>query len=347
MLPEWRALTATSARSPLEAPDWQLPLAQAYHGAEPVRFLAWRRGEQLVGVAPFGVTADWPRVRPLRQLALWGNLGSRMRGMVDVVAQADARDEVLDGLCAWLRTDRDWDVLRMVRPQFGSTTPARLKAAAANAGWIYAQYANVRSTTFQLALPQTLDEWEGVLASKTRRTQRWQGRKFAELRGGRVDAVIDESGVGEALDATQRLLATRWGEREVYFHGDPKFRPLLDEALPRLMRAGAAWLSVARDDAGVQACLVTLALNGYAMSLLLAATSATDYRPFSLGNQVFDQGIREAIRRGCHTYDFLWAGGYKENYWHAEPRLLESAVIGRGVMGRAAARLLARRIGGS
>jgi CelD/BcsL family acetyltransferase involved in cellulose biosynthesis len=211
-------------------------------------------------------------------------------------------------------------------------------------GWVYAPYSNLRSTTYQVALPATVDEWEQALASKTRRTLRWQTRKFAEARDGIIEPVIEIGAFPEALDALQRLLAARWGSKEVYFHAEPRFRRLLDESLPELAARGSAWLSAARDRDGVAAVLVTVAQNGYAMSLLLGANGEPEYRPYSLGNHVFDEGIREAVRHGCHTYDFLWAGGYKQDYWHAQPRVLESAVVGRGLIGRLAAPRIAARI---
>ena len=43
------------------------------------------------------------------------------------------------------------------------------------------------------------------------------------------------------------------------------------------------------------------------------------------------------------NYDFLWVGGYKESFWHATPRHLESAMVGRGVIGKVAAKVLASR----
>jgi len=104
LLPEWRALAETSARSALEAPDWQLPLARRYLNRYGTRFLAWRAGDQLVGVAPLALIADRPPIRPIRQLAWWGSVGPRMRGLTDVVATDAARDEVLDSFGAWLRT---------------------------------------------------------------------------------------------------------------------------------------------------------------------------------------------------------------------------------------------------
>ena len=93
------------------------------------------------------------------------------------------------------------------------------------------------------------------------------------------------------------------------------------------------WVDLARDASGIRACLVTFALNGRAVALVMGVSYDDDVRKMSLGKGLFDRSISEAIRRGCTTYDFLWAGGYKESFWHAEPRTLESLVQGRGLRG--------------
>jgi CelD/BcsL family acetyltransferase involved in cellulose biosynthesis len=348
LLDEWRALAARSARSGLESPDWLLPLARNYLAGDAPRFLAWRDGGgELVGAAPLSLLADRPRWRPLRQLYFWGTSGPRMRGLVDLVATDPVRDELLDSLCAWLRSDREWDVLRILRPQFGSPTPARLRVEAGSAGWAYAGFHNpVRSTTYQLDLPDSAEGWQRHLGSKARKVMRWEVRKFADFRGGSVEAAVEDAALPGALDAVEALLRERWGEEEVYFRVDQRFRGLLRESIPLMARHGSAWASVARDESGIRGVLVSLAQNGYAMALMVAMTTDPDYRPFSLGKHLFDAGIGEAVARGCHVYDFLWIGGYKESFWHAVPRDLESAMVGRGIVGRAAARLLANREAG-
>jgi hypothetical protein len=320
-----------------------LPLARRYLTRYGTRFLTWRDGIELVGVAPLSLIADRPPVRPLRQLALWGTIGPRLRGLVDVLAHDERRDEVLDGFAAWLRANGEWDMLRIVRPQLGSPTPARLRDEAPQAGWAYVPYSNVRSTTFQLDLPDSLEGWGRHLGSKSRKVMRWEMRKFAEFRGGRIEAATDRAAVVGALDAVERLLRERWGEAEVYFANDPEFRGFVHESVPALVERGGAWLTVARDDAGIQGVLVSMAQNGYAMALTIAMTTDPAYKPLSLGKHLFDAGLAEAVVRGCHNYDFLWVGGYKESFWHATPRHLESAMVGRGVVGRIAARVLAGR----
>jgi CelD/BcsL family acetyltransferase involved in cellulose biosynthesis len=305
--------------------------------------LVWRSGSELVGVAPLSLIADRPPVRPIRQLALWGTIGPRMRGLVDVLARDDVRAGVLESFADWLAGNAEWDVLRVVRPQLGSPTPAQLRARAPRAGWSYASFSNVRSTTFQLDLPDSMESWEKHLGSKARKVMRWEMRKFAEFRNGQIDADVSPLEIPQALDAAERLLRARWGDKEVYFVPDPSFRDFVHEAVPLMDEQDAAWLTVARDDQGIQGVLVSLAQNGWAMALTIAMTSDRDYRAFSLGKHLFDVGLAEAVRRGCHNYDFLWVGGYKESFWHATPRHLESAMVGRGLIGRVAAPLLARR----
>jgi hypothetical protein len=327
----------------LDAPDWLLPLARRYLMQYDVRVLVWRDGDELVGVAPFSLIADKPPIRPLRQLALWGTIGPRLRGLADVLARDDARPTVLDGMCDWLDTHGEWDLLRIVRPQMGSPTPARVRTEASRSGWKYVDYTNVRSTTFQLDLPESPEGWEKHLGSKSRKVMRWELRKFAEHGNGRLEIATGDAAVHEALDAVERLLHERWGAGEIYFANDPEFRGFVHEAVPAMVEHDGAWITVARNDDGIQGVLVSLAQNGYAMALTIAMTTNPDYKPFSLGKHLFDAGLAEAVRRGCRNYDFLWVGGYKEEFWHATPRHLESAMVGRGFVGKLAARVLASR----
>jgi len=96
----------------------------------------------------------------------------------------------------------------------------------------------------------------------------------------------------------------------------------------------------------MQGVLVSIAQNGYGMALMVAMTTDPVYRSYSLGKHLFDAGLAESVRRGCRNYDFLWVGGYKESFWHATPRLLESAFVGRGLIGKQVARAWAKRESG-
>ena len=344
LAPAWRELADGAARAPLDSPDWLLPIARRYLRNEELRFLTWWAADQLVGVAPLTLVVKRPRLRPLRELTLWGSTGPRMRGLGDVVARAKVRKAVVDSLSAWLATNGEWDVASIIRPQHGSITPRRLRRRAAAAGWSYLTTASGRSTTYQLDLPANEERWEELLGAKKRKAMRWEVRKFGELHGGTIETISGGPELGAAIDAVERLLRARWGESEVYFTPDPTFRPFVHEAVRAMAGHGAAWVTVARDESGIQGGLISLAQNGWAMALTIAITNDERYRPLSLGKNLFEAGLREAIRRGCHTYDFLWQGEYKQQFWGAQPRHLETAVVGRGLVGKLAAQAVARRL---
>ena len=128
-------------------------------------------------------------------------------------------------------------------------------------------------------------------------------------------------------------MAARWGDAELDFGPDPAFAPFLEEAISGMLGRDSAYVDLCRDASGIRACLVTLILNRHAVALVMGVSYDDDVKKMSLGKQLFDASIGEAIRRNCRTYDFLWAGGYKESFWHAQPRTLESLVVGRGLRG--------------
>lgn len=343
-VPEWRAFSAKAARSPFESPDWLLPWYRHYgHRARP-RVLVWRAGGEVVGVAPLVVTRS-RRGTTLTELALWAGFGPALRGLVDVVATDEHRAGVEASFAAWLATGpQRWDLLNLLRLPAGSTTPATITDAGETGGWRSVDLSgSVRSETWVIELPADLDGWARHLGAKARHNMRTEARRL-ERAGGTWEQSTDPALVEDVVAALRRLMAERWGAAEVDFAPDPAFEPFLIDAFRAMLAAGAMWFDLARDASGaIRACLVTFALNGRAVAVLMGVSYAEDVRKMSLGKQLFDRSASEAIRRGCGTYDFLWVGGYKESFWHASPRYLHSVVIGRGMRGLSAAGYVALR----
>ncbi len=334
IVPEWRELAAAAARSPFESPDWLVPWSRHYAGGARPRVLTWRVGGRLVGVAPLVASRTRQLAMALTELHFWAGFGPALRGQVDVLATDEHRTAVLAGLTGWLRDgSQRWDVLNALRLPAGSETPAALVAAGADAGWRTVRLTGVvRSVTYVIELPPDLDGWARHLGSKARHNMRTEENRFGRARGS-FEQRTDPAVAVDAVDAIRRLMAARWGDEELDFGPDPAFEPFLVDAFGALLGAGAMWADIARDESGIRACLVTFALNGRAVALMMGVSYDDDVRRMSLGKGLFDRSISEAIRRGCSTYDFLWAGGYKESFWHAEPRTLESLVQGRGLRG--------------
>jgi CelD/BcsL family acetyltransferase involved in cellulose biosynthesis len=331
---EWRDLAAAAARSPFESPDWLMPWHRHYAGDARPCVLTWRVDGRLVGVAPLVASRTRQLGTALTELHFWAGFGPALRGQVDVLATEEHRTAILAGLTGWLRDGSvRWDILNALRLPAGSDTPAALVEAGAGAGWRTVRLTGVvRSVTYVIELPEDLDGWARHLGPKARHNMRTEERRF-ERAGGSFEQRTDPAVAPDAVDAVRRLMAARWGHEEIDFGPDPAFEPFLVDAFGALLGAGAMWVDVALDDSGIRACLVTCELNRRAVALVMGVSYDDDVRKMSLGKGLFDRSISEAVRRGCSTYDFLWAGGYKESFWHAEPRTLESLVQGRGLRG--------------
>jgi CelD/BcsL family acetyltransferase involved in cellulose biosynthesis len=181
-------------------------------------------------------------------------------------------------------------------------------------------------------LPADQEGWHEFLGPKARHNMRTEAARFARA-GGRFEQVTDPAIAAEAVRAIRRLMTERWGERELDFAPDPDFEPFLLDAFAAMLGDGALFVDLARDESGIRAGLATMVLNGRAVALVMGVSYDERVRKMSLGKQLFDRSIAEAVRRGCRTYDLLWVGGYKETFWHAQPRTMESLVVGRGLRG--------------
>lgn len=331
--PAWRAFAAAHASSPFDSPDWLRPWYRHYAAGSRPRVLVWRLDGRVVGVVPLVVRREGLLVRR-NELGLWGGSGPAIRGLTDLLATDEHRGPVLDGLVDWLAGGgQPWDVLHVLRLPPGSELPARLTRAADRHRWMTVSLTGVvRSTTYAIDLPAGEEGWRVFLGPKARHNLRTEANRF-ERAGGRFERTVHPSIAVEAVAALRRLMALRWADRELDFAPDPAFEPFLVETLGAMLASGSLQLDLARDASGIRACLVTMTLNRRAVALAMGVSRDEDVRRMSLGKQLFDRSISEAVRRGCLTYDFLWAGGYKEAFWHAAPRTMESLVVGRGLRG--------------
>ncbi len=338
----WRELARTSALSPFQAPDWLLPWWRHYGvGLEP-RLLTWWDGERLVGLAPLALRSPWTRLGDrVRELVFWGAAGQTrsplMRGFVDLLAAPDHDAQVRAAFDAWLDSDAsDWNLFSLLRLPSGSPTPDRLRALAAQRHWrtVHPGQADISMANI-LDLPADLDAWDARSDRKARYNMRREVRLFAERANGRFDVVADAAGVAEALAAIARLAGERWQEREHHFRGDPAFGAFMADAAARMAEAGQAYAVVARDDDGIVAAALTLAVNGRAAVPLIGVSSDAAYNHLAVGKNLFARSIAEAITRGARTYDFLLGGDYKRTFWHASPVQLDNLLVGRGLAGSA------------
>jgi CelD/BcsL family acetyltransferase involved in cellulose biosynthesis len=332
--PEWRAFAAAHAASPFDSPDWLRAWWRHYASDAHPRLLAWRGPDgELAGVAPLHVRRTGNLAR-LTELGLWAGHGPALRGLADVVATDEQRPAVLESLAGWLADGpQPWDLLSLLRLPPGSATPKVLDAAAMDRRWRTVSLTNiVRSTTYLVDLPPDEAGWKEFIGAKARHNMRTEANRFTRA-GGAFEHAAEPAAAVEAVGAIRALMTARWGERELDFGPDAAFEPFLAEAFESMLANGSLYMDLARDAQGIRACLATMVLNRRAVALVMGVSYDPDVKKMSLGKQLFDRSIGEAVRRGCTTYDFLWAGGYKESFWHAQPRTLESRTYGRGLRG--------------
>lgn len=332
LVPAWRDLVRDAGAPPFCSPDWLLPWRRHYATRGDAFLLIWRDGSGLAGVMP--LVRHRRRLPPVTELAPWANSGTSLRGLVDLVARPDLAAGIADSLIGWLGgPGARWDVLSLLRLPPGSETSGRLAEMGAAKGYGVASNTGVvRSDTYVLDLPRGEDGGPPVLGSKARHNLRTEAHRFERL-GGRYEQPTGAGAVAEVVRAVRELSEARWGPAERTFRTDPVAEPFLVEALGAMADGDSLLLDVARDETGVRAALATLVVGRRAVALLIGVSGAEDLRRVSLGKQLFASSIDACVGRGAETYDFLWAGGYKEAFWGATPRRLESLVVGRGPIG--------------
>lgn len=340
--PAWRLLAEAAAATPFEHPDWLVPWFDAYGPPDEPLVLAWRRGDDLVGVVPLLAQGRGSRLRAGTDLVLWGGRGPLLRGFVDVVARAVDRPAVEAAFLRWLAAgEAGWRLLHLLRLPPGSKTDPAIRRAAAAEGWRVVDLTGVvRSTTYVIDLPADADGWQRYLGPKARHNMRREVRLFGKRRAGRYERWTAPEAADAVVDELRRLLGERWGAAEGYFRVDPRFDGFLRTALRALLARNVAYVDVAVEPAGPVGLLVTFVVARAAAAVLIGLRPDHELAPLSIGKNLFDASIGEAVARGAATYDFLWVGGYKETFWHATPRRTTSLVVGRGRIGR----LLSRSI---
>ncbi len=340
----WQGLAEAAATTPFEHPAWLLPWFETYGRPDAPLVLAWRRKGELVGLVPLLAVA---RRRPLArsELLVWGGRGPLLRGSVDLLARTEDRRDVVDAFAAWLaRGDPSWGLFHLLRLPPGSPTEPALRALAAREGWHLVDLTGVvRSTTYVIDLPADLEGWQRYLGPKARHNMRREVRLFARRRAGRYERWTDPAATDEVVDALRRFMGERWGTAEGYFRVDPRFDGFLRRALRAMLAAGVAYVDVALEPSGPVGLLVTFVVGRSAAAVLIGLRADPELGPLSIGKNLFDASIGEAVARGAASYDFLWVGGYKETFWHATPRRTASLVLGRGWVGRLASRAIELR----
>ena len=331
LVPAWRQIAA-AAGAPFGGPDWLMPWLRHYAAGRPL-LVTWWVGEELVGLAPVVHRVARRRGAVVREAAFWGATRTPLDGWVGVLALPAVADAVARDFGDWLARDAPaWDVFHYLRVPAGTPT----------AGWLERRTGLRRleltgvlqSEEYVVDLPADGSEWQGYFGPRARHEMRRAARRFAESHGGRYEIVVDPAEADGLVDALRHLLADRWGEEEVYFRSGDRFAAFLADVFRTSFASGSGFAVAARiEPAATAGCLFVLSAGREAAAVMVGMSVDPTLRQLSVGKALFHRAMDELVGRGAGTLDFLTQGGYKETFWGARSRTLQSGILGRGPVG--------------
>lgn len=303
--PGWSALwERCPAATPFQAPEWLLPWYRHFAAPNPLRVLALRRGNRLVGLAPLFLH-HW---RGRRQLSL---LGTGITDRLDILLEPGAEESGARLILEHLGEHRDrWDVCDL--EQLPAACPL-LRAPVPDGLAACTEEQDVCPT---LSLPESVEELVGAASSRLPAKLRYYRRRVERIGPVRFETA-DEAKLDEFLGVLFRLHRARWREagEEGMLH-DSDVREFHREIAAGFLARGVLRLSVLRIGAEIAAAYYGFAAKGRAYYYI--GGWDPEFDRLSVGHLLVGHAIGEAIREGATEFDFLRGReGYKYR-WGAE-----------------------------
>lgn len=313
---EWQALWEHCPDlTPFQHPAWLVPWARHFGGDEFLT-ITLRRGERLVGLAPFFINVDTYEGRGEREGRSLLLLGTGNTDYLDILVDPELGAVGVEWMlgAALEAAECDRCELRQLRP--GSP----LLAAALPAGWGGRVVDDEPCPV--LTLPATVVELETTIRrSHLARIRR--DRRRLERQGTVTLAPATAEEFDEAFGALVRLHQKRWrglGEPGVF--GDPAALAFHREAATAFLQQGWLRLLALRLDGKVIASHYTFRCRGRIYNYLGGFDEA--YSHWSPGMLTLAHGVEDAVREGARHVDFLrgrepykyeWGATDSPTYW--------------------------------
>lgn len=331
----WDELLARSDADPLFMSwDWQSRwwMHHAPSLGATLRIAAVYARDRLVGIAPFYArTVVARRMLSSRRLELigiaWRGPEAMFSDYLDIIADRERRDAVIEALDEWLEAQPFWDELALCCTKRDGVA-ARL-ATERLGRWTYVREVDPL-TGWCARLPPRFEDYVQALPQEVRRKLFNQRRRLAEPR---IDYAT-EADLEETLALLWRLSAERWDGRVPppqvqQFHRDMAFA---------LARRGELRLS-RLCTAGQPRSVLYGVERGGTVYYLQSGFDPAGARGMSLGYLHFGYAIEAACHEGVRRFDFLAGRGRHRDY--KRDLLTEIVpVVSYHVVRRAVARVL-------
>jgi CelD/BcsL family acetyltransferase involved in cellulose biosynthesis len=354
---EWRRLEERCPDlTPFSTWDWCGSVAKHYGDDLRPLVLAFRDGDDLVGVAPFAET----RLAGLRLLRFLSSGPGRypMADYQDFVVAEGHENEVIDALCDELARQRYWDMLHLQELPASSRTTGRLIAGAAARGWptLLAPGSDVHL----LSINDTWDSYKATLSRTTRNDTGRQTRKLIAERAASFASVDGgEAAVHTAMEALFDLHTRRWraaGRPGIL--GTERRQGFDQEVAARFASRGMLMLSLLRSGEETIAVKYGFLKDGVQYHYAGGYSPDPEWNHFRLGMVLDLQIIKEAFEQGVRCVDFMRGDGHYKDHYRMETRVNQDlllfrsqrarlqyrlAQVARGAMGRLRRKLTERK----
>ena len=299
LVPEWLALWERTDATPFQSPAWLLPWWQTFRPGELFTVVVRREG-LLVGLAPFYIE-DGVYGRRLLPLGLG------LTDHLDILIDGAYFESVAEAIVSIYRQRGDvWDFwcLEELAPD---ASARRLPIAD------LLQSETSQSTCPTLELPIYEASWHRTAAGR-----RWR-RAWNRLGRHSAVGVIegDLSNAEALLDSLIALHTRRWealGQAGVL--SDLRVQRFHRKAVPLLLRAGVLRLFALLIKDKVVGVYYGFAHKARGYGYLSGFDP--DFGPDSPGTALLGHAIRDAVRSGCRTFDFLRGQEAYKYAWGAE-----------------------------
>jgi CelD/BcsL family acetyltransferase involved in cellulose biosynthesis len=315
--PQWRDLYDRCPwATPFQSPEWVESWLAHVYGGGAIWSLAVRRGSDLVALAPLyihGTEED----HGARQVSF---LGTGVSDYLDIIADPQYAAAAADAVADYLASRADtWQLcdLQELRPD-----SLLLRTRFPEALGVHIEEGDPCPV---VALPETVEAFEGGLNGKFRKHLRYYLRRLSERAEVRFEEAAPAT-LGELLDALLRLHQARWQERGEL--GVLAYEPLQQfhrEVAASLLAKGELHMHALRAGGEIVAVAYGFVTHGRVYYYL--GGFDPEWESFSVGSLIVRHSIEAAIRKGAREYDFLRKGETYKYRWGAQDRVNRRLVL--------------------
>lgn len=288
---EWKALWRRAPGStPFQSPMWLLPWWSRF-GGEELYTVALRDADELTALAPLYILRD-------EDESLGLLLGTGVSDYLDMLGHGDVLTPLAAADCQL------WDLqqLRPSSPLLAAETPA----------------AFTESREEQDRCPILPLEGD-LLSTHARKKLRYYRRALEREAPLRFEAPTAEN-LDELLTALYELHAARWRQRNMPgVLADDIIQSFHREAARLMFAEGTLRMHALRIGDRIAAVFYGFAHQGTTYYYLSGYDPAYEKR--SIGSVLVAHAVDEAVREGCHTFDFLRGAEDYKYSWGAKDRM--------------------------